>query len=179
MGGEGRNHVQGKLACLAVVATPRGLAVDGNKVGTLWPTRGHPLLEARREKVGVHAVHQGPEPVDARYAVVELRKTAQETQVRFPPVDDVVVVVPVGDRAAYHQEQHLSKRVHHPPGLTSVLDGGEVVQQQGQTCLRSRKIVHRHLPNQRSERISSASPPKPTVNPQTALTWPRRPGHSP
>ena len=111
VGGESRNQVQGRLPGLAVMTAPRRLAVDRDLVGALRPAGRHPALEARRKQAGIHAVHQRPQPVHARDAVMKLRKTTQKRKVGFTPIDDVLVVVPVRDGAAHHKEQDLSKRV--------------------------------------------------------------------
>jgi hypothetical protein len=62
--------------------------------------------------------------------VVELRKAAQERQMRFAPIDDIVVVIAARNRSAYDEEQHLSQWIRHLPGLPRIFDGRKVIEQQ-------------------------------------------------
>ena len=62
---------------------------------------------------------------------MEFGKAAQEGEVRFAPIDDVVVIVAARDRAAHYQEQHLAQRIHDLPALPRIRNLGEVVKQGG------------------------------------------------
>jgi hypothetical protein len=62
--------------------------------------------------------------------VVELRKAAQERQMRFAPIDDIVVVIAARDRSTHDKEQHLSQWICHLPGLPRIFDGRKVIEQQ-------------------------------------------------
>ena len=144
--------MQGLLPPLAVVAAPRGLAVDGHKVGLGRPALGHPRRKAGREQLRIDPVHDRPQPIGARDAVVKLTETPQERQVSLPPIDDVVIVIAAGNRAAYHQEQNFPQRIGDFPRLPRILDHRQVVEQQPQPRLgRKRFRLHRPLPNRKDQ----------------------------
>jgi hypothetical protein len=52
---------------------------------------------------------------------VELRKAAQERQMRLAPIDDIFIIVAARDRAADQQEQNLAQRIGDLPGLPRIL----------------------------------------------------------
>ena len=135
-GSVGAERMQGLGALALIVRAPRGLAVDGDEVGTVRPHLGHPALEATLEQDRIDPVEQDAQPALAGDAVVEGREAAQELQVMPAPGGDVVEVVAGGDGAADHQQQDLAQRIHHPPGLARVLELGKVLQQQRQAISR-------------------------------------------
>jgi hypothetical protein len=55
-------------------------------------------------------------------------QTPQEVEVPVPPQNDVVVVVAGRHRAADHQKQHLTLRIHHLARLATVLDRRKMLQ---------------------------------------------------
>jgi len=73
-------------------------------VGLVRPALGHPRRKAGRKQLRIDPVHDRPQPIGARDAVVKLTETPQERQVSRPPIDDIVIVIAAGNRAAYHQE---------------------------------------------------------------------------
>ena len=93
-------------------------------------------------------------------------KAAQELQVRLAPVDDVFVVVAIGDRGADRQEQHLPQRIGDAPRLAHIFDRCEMLQKQRQARLGKAPIVHENTPeSDRSKKITAAQPAKARVNP--------------
>src|SRR5262245_41393598 len=60
------------------------------------------------------------------------------------PRRDPFIVIAIRDGAADHQQQHLRKRVSHPPRLTRVFNHREMVEQCTQTRLCSRKHQVKH-----------------------------------
>jgi len=154
-GGEGGDQVQRVSAPGVVVAAPHALAVDGHKVGAIGKGLLDPGQKAGGEQRPIHPVHQRRHPVGAGNAMVVGREATQEVQVRLAPGDDVLVVVTVRHRPAHGQEQHFLERVGHLPGLARVAEGGELVQQQGQSRLGAKQVIHEALPNQRASSESS------------------------
>jgi hypothetical protein len=53
--GEGGYQMQSLLAGLAIMAAARGLAVDGNEIGLVWPAFGDPRRKAGREQVRINS----------------------------------------------------------------------------------------------------------------------------
>ena len=100
--------MQGLLPALTVVAAPRGLAVDRHQIGLVRPAFGHPRGKTGRKQLRIDPIHDRPQPIGAWDAEVKLGELLQERQVRFAPIDDVVIVVAARDRAAHHQKQHLA-----------------------------------------------------------------------
>ena len=113
----------------AVVATARGLAVDGDEGGPLRPALPHPGGKGGGEEPRVDAVHQDGEPALAGDAVGVGQVPAEEVEVRGPPGGDVLVVVAVGDGAADHQQQDLVEPVEDAPHVARVLHHREVLEQ--------------------------------------------------
>lgn len=60
---------------------------------------------------------------------------AQEVEMSLAPVGDQIVILAIADRAADDEQQHFGKRVRHPPGLTRVFNGREMVQKRLQARL--------------------------------------------
>jgi hypothetical protein len=71
-------QVQRLLAALAIMAAPRRLAIDGDQIRPVGPAFGHPGRKAGCERVRIDPVHDNPQPIGARNAVVELREPPQE-----------------------------------------------------------------------------------------------------
>jgi hypothetical protein len=145
-GGKGGHQMQGLLAGLAIVAAARGLAVDRHQLGLVRPAFGDPRRKAGRKQVRIDPIHHGAQPIGAWDAVVELGEAAQKRQMRFTPIDDVIVVVAARDRPAYHKEQHLAQRIRDLPRLPRILDLRKMIEPQPRL---GQQIVHRTLPNQR------------------------------
>jgi hypothetical protein len=118
------------------VAAARGFTVDGNQVGFVRPTFGDPRRKAGRKQVRIDPVHNRAQPIGAGNAVVKLAEAPQERQMRFAPIDDVVVVVPARDRPAHDQEQHFAQRIRDFPRLPRVLDRCQVIEQHTQLRFR-------------------------------------------
>jgi len=102
------------LSSCTVVATPGGLAIDGNEFWTLRRGIAHPAGEHRLEPHRNDPVHQDHEPTSAEYTVRAQRRALKEVEMRLTPGGDIVVAVAVGDGAAHDQQQNLGKRVHDP-----------------------------------------------------------------
>jgi hypothetical protein len=100
------------------------------KTELVRPAGCDPGRKAVPEQVRLKPVHHRAQPVDAGNAVVELRKAPQKGQVRFAPIDDLVVVITVRDRGTDDQEQNLSKRIGDLPRLPRILDLRKVIEQQ-------------------------------------------------
>lgn len=81
------------------------------KSGSIRPGLPHPGGEGGGEQGRVDAVHQNGQPAPARDAVRVGQVLAEEIQMRRTPVGDGIIVVAIGDRAADHQQQHLTQRV--------------------------------------------------------------------
>ena len=166
VGGEGREEMQRPLVGVAIMAAPRGFAVNGHEIGAPRPSLRHPGAKRRREHLRIEPVHQGAQPIRAGHAKMEFAKPAQEVEVGFSPIDDVLVVVAIGDGGADDQEQHLPQRIHHPPRLALVLNRGKMLQKQRQARLRQGQIMHRQLPNQDDPRESLPDPPRKRSQPK-------------
>ena len=134
-GGEGGDEVQRPGARAAVVAAPRGLAVDRHEAGLVGPALPHPGGEGGGEERRVDPVHQDGQPALAGHAVLVGQVAAQEVEMRRAPGGDVLVVVAVGDGAADHQQQHLGQRMQDPPHVARVLHLREVVEQRREARL--------------------------------------------
>jgi hypothetical protein len=63
---------------------------------------------------------------------------AQKIHVRFTPIGDDVIIVTIGDLAADHQQQHLTRRMQKAVDVAGVLDVGEMLQQDGQAAAQAR-----------------------------------------
>jgi hypothetical protein len=87
------------------------------------------------EQVRINPIHHRAQPIGTGNPEVELGESPQERQMRFSPVNDVIIVVAICDRPAHHQEQHLAQRIGDLTGLTRVLDLGKVIQQKPQPWL--------------------------------------------
>ena len=84
VGGEGRDQMQGLLPALAVVAAPRGLAVDRHQVGLVRPAFGHPRRKTGRKQLRIDPIHDRAQPVGARDAVVKLREPRRKDRCASP-----------------------------------------------------------------------------------------------
>ncbi len=73
-------------------------------------------------------------------------ETAQERQMRLAPIDDVVIVVTSGNRAANHQQQDLRQRVRHAPLLARVAEMREMLQKAGEARLLNNGVHGRRAP---------------------------------
>src|SRR5205823_2407591 len=127
-GGEGGDEVEWRLADIAVMASTRGLAVDGDQLWTAGPSLPHPGREGGREQRRIDAVHQDGEPARAGNTVMIRKEAAEEHKMGFAPRRDSLVIVAVGDRAAHDQQQDFRQRVRHPPRRARVFDDREMIQ---------------------------------------------------
>ncbi len=117
----GRNQMQCRLAAPAVMAAPRGLAVDGDLAHCGRQALGHEVQKARSEQLRPDPVHHHPEPIGAGNAIVVLLQAAQEIEVLLPPQHDVVIVVAGRHGRANHQKQHFAQGIHHLARLAIIL----------------------------------------------------------
>ncbi len=148
MGGKGGDQMQCFAAPPTVVAASRGFAVEGNKRRSTRPPLAGPSDEAGLEQLRIDAVHQRAQPIGAGQTVMIGEETAQERQMRLAPIDDVVIVVTSGNRAANHQQQDLRQRVRHAPLLARVAEMREMLQKAGEARLLNNGVHGRRAPNQ-------------------------------
>ena len=72
-------------ALAAIVAAPRGLAVDRHEIDAVRPAFPHPVREGGGEEAGIDPVHQDGEPALARHAVLIGQVLAEEVEMRRAP----------------------------------------------------------------------------------------------
>ena len=125
-------HSLAFVAGFSIVAAARGLAVDGHEIGLVRPAFGHPRRKAGREQVWIDPIHHCAQPIDAGDAEVKLREATQERQVRFAPIDNVVVVVATRNRSAHDQKQNFAQGIRDLPRLPRILDRRKVIEQETQ-----------------------------------------------
>ena len=78
----------------------------------------------------VNPVHVRAQPIGAGMPWWNSQKAAQKRKVGFAPIDDLFIIVAVGDRAAYDQKQHLAQWIGDLPGLPRVPDRSQMIEQQ-------------------------------------------------
>jgi hypothetical protein len=111
--------VDRRLAGGPVVAAARGLAVDGDHVGTVRPGVAHPGGEAGLEQRRIDPVHQRGQPATAGDTVLERRVAAEEVQVGLAP------------GGADHRQQDLRQRMEDAACIARVVDLREMLQPNG------------------------------------------------
>src|SRR5204862_720363 len=84
-GREGRDEMERRLVGAAVVASTRGLAINGDEVQAVGPRLPHPGRESSRKQRWVDAIHQDGEPPGARNTVMIGQEATQKRQMRFAP----------------------------------------------------------------------------------------------
>jgi hypothetical protein len=128
VGGPDGDEVQRAVPAATIVATPRGLAIDGDQRRGIGAQRQGPVGEARLKQCRVDAVHHRPQPVGAWRAEMKLAETPQKSYMRHAPRRDLVVVLTVGDGRSHDHEQDFIERVAHFLWYARVLDRPKVIQ---------------------------------------------------
>src|SRR5208337_134107 len=124
-----------------VMASARGLAVEGDKGRRVRPKLARPAHEAARKQLWIDAVHKDVQPARPGNAVVIGQKAAQKRQMVLAPGGNIVEIVAGGDGGTDGEKQHLCQRMSDPPRLARVVDLRKMVQKAAKARFRA-EIVH-------------------------------------
>ena len=142
-----KDEVQWRRFGAAVVAAPRGFAIDGQEPGLRTNSPAHPAKAAANSAGLMRFIgpsHQDGEPAFAGNAVLVGQVPAQEAEVRSAPGGDVLVVVAVSDGAADDESSTSGSGCRIRRTSRVFLGLGEMIQQRREARLPGQGLIGDH-----------------------------------